>query len=144
MPCIVGFGEACRIVTVEGQTAEAHATSLRDRLESRLLAMVPKLSINGDRTNRLGNNLHISAPGAPNDAVLARLQRTVAISTGAACSSGAQAPSHVLLAMGLSPQLQEGALRISTGRFNTLEEIDFAASEIARAIADVRGAMGDS
>jgi hypothetical protein len=82
--------------------------------------------------------------GAPNDAVLARLRRTVANSTGAACSSGTQEPSHVLRAMGLSPELQDGALRISTGKFNTLEEIDFAASEIASAITEVRAAIGKS
>lgn len=142
VPCIVGFGEACRIAATEGHKAEAQATALRDRLETRLVATVPDLSINGDRTDRLGNNLHISASGAPNDAVLARLQRTVAISTGAACSSGTQEPSHVLRAMRMSSELQETALRISTGKFNTLAEIDFAASEIATAIADVRAEMG--
>jgi cysteine desulfurase len=142
VPGIVGFGEACRIAKSEGDEAEAHARRLRDHLEVKLLEYVPGLAINGDSKNRLGNNLHVSAPGTLNDAVLARLQGAVAISTGAACSSGAQEPSHVLRAMGLSSELQEGALRISTGKFNTQAEIDYAADEIAAAIAAVRAAVG--
>ena len=141
VPCIVGFGEACRLQAAEGSTGEARTIELRDRLEAALIGRIPDLVINGDRVNRLGNNLHISAPGAPNDAVISRLHHSVAISTGAACSSGAQESSHVLRAMGLSPELQESALRISTGKFNTVEEIEFAASEIAAAVADVRAAM---
>jgi cysteine desulfurase len=140
VPCIVGFGEACRLQAAEGSTAEAQAIKLRDQLEATLTHRIPNLVINGDLLNRLGNNLHISVPGAPNDAVTSRLHDSVAISTGAACSSGAQEPSHVLRAMGLSPELQETALRMSTGKFNTVEEIEFAASEIASAVAEVRAA----
>ena len=141
VPCIVGFGEACRLQAAQGSTGDARAIELRDQLEAALRGGIPDLVVNGDRVNRLGNNLHVSAPGAPNDAVISRLHHSVAISTGAACSSGAQESSHVLRAMGLSPELQESALRISTGRFNTVEEIEFAASEIATAVADVRAAM---
>lgn len=141
VPAIIGFAEACRIHASEGPAAESKTEELRNRLETALLNMVDDLTINGDRQNRLTNNLHISAPGAPNDAVISRLERKVAISTGAACASGAQEPSHVLRAMKLSPELQETALRISPGRFNTLEEIDYAADQIASAIADVRAAM---
>jgi cysteine desulfurase len=144
VPCIVGFGEACRLAAKEGYCTDARATELRDRLEAALIELIPDLTINGDRSNRLGNNLHVSTPKAPNDAVLSRLHRSVAISTGAACSSGTQEPSHVLRAMGLSPELQDSALRISTGKFNTVEEIDFAASEIATAVAEVRAAMRSS
>ena len=122
VPAIVGFGEACRIAAAEGPDDRTHARSLRDRLEHALLEAVPDLIINGDQANRLGNNLHISPIGAPNDAILARLQNCVAISTGAACSSGAQEHSHVLRAMNLPRELQESALRISTGKFNTADD----------------------
>jgi cysteine desulfurase len=140
VPSIVGFGEAFRLARQDGDNDD-HATRLRDRLELALLERVPDLIINGDPSNRLGNNLHISIPGVPNDAVLSRLHHSVAISTGAACSSGAQEPSHVLRAMRLTEEMQESALRISTGKFNTVEEIDFAASEIAQVIAQIKTSM---
>jgi cysteine desulfurase len=141
VPGIAGLGAACRLWLTEGESDEQRIAELRDRLEADLLRRIPELMINGDRANRLTNNLHISAPGAPNDAVIARLHRKVAISTGAACSSGAQEPSHVLRAMRMSSELQDSALRISAGKFNTVEEIDLAAAEIATAVAEVRAAM---
>jgi cysteine desulfurase len=86
----------------------------------------------------LSHNLHVSVPGVPNDAVVARLRRRVALSTGAACSSGAQTPSHVLQAMGLSEELQDGALRIGIGKFTTDEEIAAAGEFIIEAVGAVR------
>ena len=142
VPGIVGFGEACRLRSFEMAEDECRIGALRDRLEARLRAAVPGLVVNGDLENRLSHNLHVSAVGAPNDAVVARLRRKVAISTGSACTSGAQGPSHVLRAMKLSKELQEGALRISLGKFNTVEEIDHAAAEIGQAIDAVRSAAG--
>jgi cysteine desulfurase len=142
VPGVAGLGAACQLRLAEASADEERIAMLRDRLEEALVEHVPGLVVNGDRANRLSNNLHVSAPGAPNDAVVARLRRRVAISTGAACSSGAQAPSHVLQAMGLPVALQDSALRISPGKFNTIDEIDRAAAEIATAIADVRMMMG--
>lgn len=142
VPGIAGFGEACRLRLLEVADDETRIASLRDRLQTALMEAVPGLAVNGDRDCRLSHNLHISVPGVPNDAVVARLRRKVAISTGAACSSGAQEPSHVLRAMGLSEDIQEGALRIGLGKFNTLEEIDQAAEEIANAINAVRKSLG--
>ena len=138
VPGISGFGEACRLRCLEMGEDESRIAALRDYLESTLLASIDDLVVNGDRNHRLSHNLHVSVPGVPNDAVVARLRRTVAISTGAACSSGAQTPSHVLRAMGLPAPLQEGALRMGLGKFNTRDEIDRAAAEIANAISAVR------
>ncbi len=141
VPGIAGFGEACRLRRIEVAEDELRIAVLRDSLERRLCDAIPNLRVNGDRENRLSYNLHLSVPGVPNDAVVARLRRTVAISTGAACTSGTQAPSHVLRAMGLSASLQEGALRIGLGRFTTEADLDFAAEEIVRAIEATRAAM---
>jgi cysteine desulfurase len=141
VPGIAGFGEACRLRRIEMADDEPRITSLRDRLETALTHAVPNLVVNGDLACRLSHNLHISAPGVPNDAVVGRLRKKVAISTGAACTSGAQAPSHVLRAMGLPEDIQEGSLRISLGKFNTQEEIDRAAIEIADAINAVRALL---
>lgn len=138
VPGIVGLGEACRLRRLEMADDEPCMASQRNRLEALLLSGIDGLVVNGDRSGRLSNNLHVSVPGVPNDAVVSRLRRHVALSTGAACSSGAQTPSHVLRAMGLSEALQEGALRIGTGKFTTDEEIEQAAQHIVQAVAATR------
>jgi cysteine desulfurase len=120
---------------------EDRLTALRDRLEAILERHIPGVVVNGDRQHRLSNNLHVSIPGVPNDAVVARLRRVVAISTGAACTTGTQEPSHVLRAMSLPETLQEGALRIGLGKFNTAEEIDIAGHEIVKAVSAVAAAL---
>ena len=120
---------------------EPRIAALRDTLEARLKAGVPGLVVNGDPNFRLSNNLHVSAPGILNDAVLTHLRDDVAISTGAACTSGADAPSHVLRAMGLAPWRQDGALRISLGRFTTADEIERAAEAIIAAIRSVQASL---
>lgn len=141
VPGIAGFGEACRLRRLEMAEDEHRISAMRDALESALTATLPNLVVNGDREGRLANSLHISVPGVPNEAVVARLRRKVAISTGAACMSGAQTPSHVLVAMGLSRDAQEGALRIGLGKFNTPAEIDRAGREIASAVLDAQDAL---
>lgn len=138
VPGIVGLGEACRLRRNEMAADEPRIAALRDRLEAQLLARVPEISVNGNTTARLAGNLHFSAKNAPNDLVLSRLRETVAISSGAACSNGVDAPSHVLVAMGLAEWRQQGALRVGIGRANTEPEIDFAAEAIAAAIQNVR------
>ena len=138
MPGAVGLAEACTLRLAEMVEDEAAIAQLRDRLQAQLLDAVPDLAVNGDQNSRLAGNLHVSARNAPNDQVVARLRGKVSISTGAACASGADAPSHVLRAMRLPEWRQEGALRIGVGKFNTVEEIDVAADLIAEAIHDVR------
>ena len=141
VPGIAGFGEACRLRHLEMVEDESRITGLRNRLQSQLTDSIPDLAVNGDLSCRLGGNLHISVPGIPNDAVMARLHQRVAISTGSACASGAHGPSHVLHAMALSEDLQEGALRIGVGKFNTEDEIDRAAEEIVAAIDSVKASL---
>jgi cysteine desulfurase len=138
VPGIVGLGEACRLRALEMAEDEARIGGLRDLLESGLVAQIPGLVVNGDHSMRLSSNLHVSIPGIPNDAVIGRLRETVAISTGAACVSGTHAPSHVLRAMGLSEDLQDSALRIGLGKFNTTQEIESAVGHITRAVDEIR------
>lgn len=138
VPGIAGFGEASRLRHAEMHDDEHRVAALRDHLEALLRDRIPGLTVNGDIRNRLSGNLHVSIPGVPNDAVVARLQSTVALSTGAACVSGTHALSHVLRAMELSDAAQEGALRMGLGRSTTRDEVEFAAESIAAAVADVR------
>ena len=141
VPGIAGLGEACRLRDLELAADEKRMAAQRDRLEALLLAGIDGLVVNGDPEHRLSNNLHVAVPGVPNNAVIARLRRRVALSSGAACSSGAETPSHVLRAMGLPDEIQSSALRISNGKFTTDEEIERAAEQITSAVASVRDAL---
>jgi cysteine desulfurase len=141
VPGIAGLGEACRLRDLEFASDEKRMATQRDRLETLLLAGIDGLVVNGDPEHRLSNNLHVAVPGVPNNAVIARLRRRVALSSGAACSSGAETPSHVLRAMGLPYEIQDSALRISNGKFTTHEEIERAAEQITSAVASVRDAL---
>lgn len=141
VPGIAGLGEACRLRQLEMAEDEKAIAALRDSLQTLLLEKLPTLVINGDATSRLAGNLHVSIPDIPNTVVIARVRSQLAISTGAACSSGVEAPSHVLQALGLPSDVVEGALRIGIGKFTTEEEIKQAAEILSNAINLTRQAM---
>ena len=141
VPGIVGLGKACQLRRLEMEVDEPRMETQRDRLESLLVANVENIVVNGDCESRLTNNLHVSLIDVPSDALIARLRHHVALSSGSACSSAAQTPSHVLQAMGLSEPLQEGAIRIGIGKYTTDDEIERASTYIAKAVASVRHAL---
>ena len=141
IPGIVGLGEACRLPSLEMEADEQAIATQRDRLQQLLLASIPNLVINGDIENRLAGNLHISVPNVPNSAIIARVRSKLAISTGSACTSGVETPSHVLRALGLSNELIEGALRIGLGKFTTDDDIIQAAEILSTTINQIREAM---
>lgn len=141
VPGIVGLGEACRLRLLEMEEDEWAIAYLRDKLQSLLLNNIPGLVINGDVSSRLSGNLHISIPDVPNSAIIARVRSKLAISTGAACSSGVETPSHVLQAMDLPKELIEGALRISLGKFTKIKEIEQAAEILSSAVYLIRQTM---
>lgn len=138
VPGITGFGETCRLRALEMEEDEPRIGRQRDRLRLRLAGAIPELVVNGDVEQRLAGNLHLSIPGIPNGAVISRLRRIVALSTGSACSSGIEAPSHVLQAMHLPADRVDSALRIGIGKFTTDEEIERVADLITGAVAEVR------
>ena len=141
VPGIVGLGEACRLRQIEMEADEKVIASKRDRLQTLLLNRIPGLVINGDTTSRLAGNLHISIPDIPNSALIARVRSKLAISTGSACSSGIETPSHVLRALGLSDTVIEGTLRIGLGKFTTDAEIDQAAEILFTAVSQTLHAI---
>lgn len=143
VPGIVGLGEACRLTQAEMAEDQTAITARRDRLQSLLSNAIPNLVINGDLEHRLAGNLHISIPGVPNSAVIARIRHQLAISTGSACSSGVEAPSHVLRALQLPEDLVTGALRIGIGKFTTDDEIDRAAEILIRNIKAIQLLMSE-
>ncbi|MBY0358207.1 MAG: cysteine desulfurase [Candidatus Obscuribacterales bacterium] len=142
VPGIVGFGEAARLRAEEMTIDEPRIAALRDRLQHNLQQRIEALVVNGDQDARLSGSLHISIPGATNDAMIARLRDVLAISRGAACSSGIEQPSHVLTAMELQSELKDSALRLGIGKFTTDEEVDQCVSIISQAASEVRKALG--
>ncbi|WP_238178421.1 cysteine desulfurase family protein [Calothrix sp. 336/3] len=141
VPGIVGLGEACRLRLLEMEEDEWAIAELRDKLQSLLLSKIPGLILNGDVNSRLSGNLHISIPDFPNSVIIARVRNKLAISTGSACSSGVETPSHVLQAMGLPTEVIEGALRIGIGKFTNSFEIEQAAEILSSVVHLTRPIM---
>ena len=141
LPGIVGLGEACRLRTLEMLDDETAIAQKRDRLQALLQAAIPNLVVNGDLHHRLPGNLHISVPGIPNSAVIARVRHQLALSTGSACSSGVEAPSHVLRAMHLPDEVIEGSFRIGLGKFTTEPEVDQSFAILRETIETVLALM---
>jgi cysteine desulfurase NifS len=137
VPGIVGFGKACELAIRRLNSGSmAKAARLRDALEAGIRAMVPEAVRNGPDSERLPNTLNITLPGIRGESLVLFLDRRgIAFSSGSACKSGKPAPSHVLLAMGLSPEQAHCAVRFSLGPHNTLEEIDY----VLRCLAEVLG-----
>ncbi|HLE57320.1 MAG TPA: cysteine desulfurase family protein, partial [Rhodothermia bacterium] len=123
---IVGFGQAARIAS-EGLEAETtHMRALRDRLESGLKARIPAIHINAEHAPRLPNTSNIMVDFAEGEGLVISLDlKGVAVSTGSACSSGSLEPSHVLTAIGKTPDEAHGSLRFSLSSMNTADEIDY-------------------
>ncbi|MGK7887688.1 MAG: cysteine desulfurase family protein [Leptolyngbyaceae cyanobacterium] len=144
VPGIVGLGEACRWRSLEMEADERRIGELRDRLQHHLTTQIPNLVVNGDRNHRLAGNLHISIPGIPNSAVIARVRHQLAISTGSACSSGVETPSHVLRTMGLPDDQIESALRMGLGKFTTEAEVEQAVDILVQEIRAVQAIMDET
>lgn len=124
LPGIAGFGAACAAVQAGGPPTE-RLGALRDRLETRVLETAPELRIFGRDAPRLANTCCLAHPAMPAETLVMALDLAgVAVSAGAACSSGKVTPSHVLSAMGEPPEMARAAIRISLGWNSTEDDID--------------------
>jgi len=136
---IVGMGKAAEIAKKSLSEDAARMSALRDRLDHGLLARVPHAQANGARAPRTPNTTNITFSGIEGEALVIALDlKGLACSTGAACSSGAVEPSHVLTAIGLRPEDARASLRFSLGRHTTAAEIDFALEVIPAAVEQLR------
>ena len=116
VPGIVGLGKAAELAIKHLATDAARLAALRDKFESALL-LIPGVHVNGDAHHRVPNTCNLSFEAAGGEALVIALDlQGIACSTGAACSSGAVEPSHVLTAIGLSPDQARSSLRFSLGR----------------------------
>ncbi|MEQ6342791.1 MAG: cysteine desulfurase [Gammaproteobacteria bacterium] len=120
---IVGFGAAAELALNELAVRSAHLYRLRDLLEAGLREL-PGVVIFAERVERLPNTVLIGVPGIDGEALLMNLDRKgIAVSSGSACASGSGEPSHVLLAMGVDPDVARRVIRVSLGQGNTPEDV---------------------
>ena len=139
VPGIVGLGKAVEMAYANLADNAARMTALRDQLVRGLMDRVPGARLNGHPTERLPNNVNMSFDGVEGEALLLRLDLVgVAGSSGSACTSGALDPSHVLLALGLTPAEANGALRLTLGTDTTEEEIAAVLDILPPIVEDLR------
>ncbi len=135
---IVGFGRAAELALQEREARAARMLALRQRLEAALEG-IEGATLFGREAPRLPNTLFFAVPGIDGETLLLALDRAgIELSSGAACDSNKDRASHVLLAMGVAPELARCALRVSLGRDNTEDDIDHFVSVLQREIHTLR------
>lgn len=136
---IAGFGQAAELATAHLAHDGVRMGALRDTMEDALLGSISDIRVNGDRSKRVSNTTNATFAGANGEALVIALDLMgIECSTGAACSSGAIEPSHVLTAIGLSMDEARSSVRFSLGRTTTAEEIDAAVNIIPEVVQRLR------
>jgi len=139
VPGIVGLGKAAEIALEEMPAATERIQALRDRAIERILARIPDVRLNGHPTRRLPNNVNLCFEGLEGEALLLALDMEgICVASGSACTTGSVEPSHVLLSIGIPPQIARGSIRITFGRENTEEELDYLLGHLEKAVARLR------
>jgi len=133
LPGIAAFGEACMILSEGGGPERERITVLRDTLEEKLVqALGQRLVFHGHRDLRVPNTVSLSVPWVDSEALLSYLDlEGIAISAGSACASSEHKSSTVLEAMGVDASLARGAVRISLGRWSTMDEVELFVEKFA-------------
>jgi cysteine desulfurase len=140
LPGIVGLGKAAEIARLGFSDGSVERmAALRDRLQNTIVENVDQVSVNSGGTSRVPNTANIVFDCLEGEAMVIALDlKGLSVSTGAACSSGAIEPSHVLTAMGLSPDRARASIRFSLGKQNTTDDIDFALQLIPEVVTRLR------
>jgi cysteine desulfurase len=139
VPGIVGLGKAAELASKSLAQDNKKVSALHNKLEQGLLARVADSRVNGGTAPRTPNTTNLLFPGLEGEALVIALDlKGLACSTGAACSSGAVEPSHVLTAIGLPPEEARASLRFSLGRHTSAEDIEFALEVVPAAVAQLR------
>ena len=140
VPGIVGMGKAAELAKDTMSERSRREIELREHLIERVLEEIPYTRLNGDRTDRLPNNVSFCFRFVEGESLLILLdQAGICGSSGSACTSGSLDPSHVLLAIGLPHEIAHGSLRLTLSEKNTLEEIDYTVEELKKIIERLRG-----
>lgn len=138
-PYIVGLAAALKLAQEHRDEENARIAALRDRLIDGVLEAIPKSQLTGHRHNRLPNSASFVFQGVEAESILLKLDMLgVAGSSGSACTTGEPEPSHVLTAMGLPVELCHSSLRLTLGRENTVEDVDYVISALPEIVAGLR------
>jgi cysteine desulfurase len=141
VPLIVGMAKALELADAERPAETARLRPLRDRLIDGILASVEGARLTGATEERLANHASFVIGGVEAEGVLIGLDMAgIAASSGSACTSGAQRPSHVLEAMGIPAELAVGGLRLTLGHSSTAEDVDTVLAVLPRIVEQIRGA----
>ena len=139
IPGIVGLSVALQAANERREETGSHCQGLRDRIIDHIGANISGSRLNGHPTERLPNNVNFSFQGVEGEPILLGLDMAgIAASSGSACSSGSLEPSHVLLALGQSAELARGSLRLTLGKNNTEEEIDYLLQKLTALVEQLR------
>ena len=137
VPGIVGLGEACAIAQKEMAEEAKRLGYLRDKLRNKLEAELDEVYINGTMEHHLPNNLNISFAYVEGESLLMGIN-DIAVSSGSACTSATLEPSYVLKALGAGDDIAHSSIRFGLGRFNTEEEVDYAAAKVIDVVRKLR------
>ncbi|MHB1346416.1 MAG: cysteine desulfurase NifS [Candidatus Humimicrobiaceae bacterium] len=139
VPGIVGFGKAIELASRNMKKEAAEVTNLRDRLINGVLANIKDTKLNGDSSHRLPNNVNFSVKFVEGEGMVLGLDlEGIAVSSGSACTSGSLEPSHVLRAIGRTADLAHGSVRFTLGKFNTIQEVDYALEKLIKIVSRLR------
>jgi len=140
VPGVVGLAKAFDLAHERMSVDVPKLIAMRDRLQNRLLTGLPNIYITAKDVPRLANTLHVLFNFIEGEGLLLKLSLNhgIAVSSGSACTSGSLSPSHVLDALGIAKQLANGGVRISLGRGNTMEEMDFVADAFIKEVSFLR------
>mgnify|MGYP000014396662 FL=1 len=139
LPGIVGFGKAAELAKQELEQEMKRLTELRDMLIDGILERIPDVKLNGDRIKRVPGNVNVSIRYVEGESLLLSLDmKGIAASSGSACTSGSLDPSHVLLAMGIPHEIAHGSLRMTLGRDNTKEDIEYVLDTLPEIVKRLR------
>jgi len=139
VPGIIGFGKAIELASKNMGKEILQLTNLRDKLINGVITNIENIKLNGDSKQRLPNNANFSIKFVEGEGMVLGLDlEGIAVSSGSACTSGSLEPSHVLRAIGRTADLAHGSVRFSFGKFNTMEEVDYALEKFIKIVARLR------
>jgi len=139
LPAIVGFAKACQIYQKEREKENQRLIKLKDKLIKGILEKIPNVRLNGHPLKRLPNNANFSFAGIEGESIVVHLDLLgISASTGSACSSEKLEPSHVLLALNLTPEEAHGSLRLTLGRWTKESDIDYLLKVLPEVIKKLR------
>ncbi len=139
---MVAFGKAAEIAVASLEENLDRIRALRDRMEEGIINSIEGVTRNGAKEPRLANTSNLSFTNCEAEAILLLLDREgICASSGSACTTGSMAPSHVLTAMGLTPELAMGAVRLSLSKYSTDEEVDHLLAKMPEIVSKLRGTI---